>query len=206
MSVFRWGDTDQAGVISPHTVGVDPQEYVFAVNVPRSTPNQREARATCLGPTEKVQSAYPGWEFQIISDLNEIQHRQGNAGSEQVERGKVGPEVARWVLLAVLVLMLAEVVMAWYFSHHTSLAGTAAATPEARGRLLPVCIAAAAIALVGAVAAVLFHAVQTGDFLGFLPDAFRSWVEACLGIPPAAPGEGHALAPGIRVVPARQCQ
>jgi hypothetical protein len=190
VSVFRWVDTDQAGVYRG-TVGVDPQDYVFAVNVPTTTPNQKGSESDLARvDREKLQSAYPGWEFQIVTDPNEVQHHQGLAGSEQVERGKVGPEVARWVLLVALVLILAEVVMAWYFSHHTSLAGTTTAQPEARGVLLPLGIAVGAAVLVVSVATVLLHAAQTGDFLGFLPDAFRSWVEASLGIPPAAPGEG----------------
>src|SRR5262249_19762194 len=37
---------------------------------------------------------------------------------------------------------------------------------------------------------VLAHAAATGDFLGFLPDAARGRIEASLGIPPPAPGEG----------------
>jgi hypothetical protein len=190
ISVFRWLDTDRSGLYLAYLRGT-PQPFLFAVNVPTATSNQKASESDLARvDREKLQSAYPGWEFQIVTDPNEVQHNQGNAGSEQVERGKVGPEVAHWVLLLALLIMLAEVAMAWYFSHHTALAGTTTAQPEARGIVLPASVAVAAVALLGAVALVLFHAVQTGDFLGFLPESFRAWVEAWLGIPPAAPGEG----------------
>src|SRR5262249_43429419 len=103
------------------------------------------------------------------------------------ERGAVGPYIAHGALLLALILILAEVVLAWRFGHYSSVEGIAA--QAATGRAWPVAVAlgAGAIFLLGAV--VLVHAARTGDFLGFLPDTMRGWVESGLGVPPPPAGE-----------------
>jgi hypothetical protein len=45
---------------------------------------------------------------------------------------------------------------------------------------------------------ILLHAAWTGDFLGFLPDFSRRWVERLLDIPPPAPGESAHWRPEFR--------
>jgi hypothetical protein len=188
VTVFRWGDTDQSGVYRM-TVGQDPQEYLFAVNVPATTPDQKasESDLTRLDKT-RLQAAYPDWTFQVVKELGQIQHTGGpNAEDTEVVRGKLGPIIAHYVLLAVLVLMLLEVVLAWGFGHYSKAVG--AAEPPRGGALWPGLIAGGAglVFVLGAV--VLVHAYLSDDFLGFLPTTARGWLEGLLGIAPAPPGE-----------------
>jgi uncharacterized membrane protein len=189
VTVFRWGYTDQSGVYRM-TVGQDPQEYLFAVNVPTTTTDQsgRESDLTRL-TNEQLKESYPDLDFQVVKELNEIRRTAGPAGADetQVVGGKLGPVIARYVLIAVLVLLLLEVVLAWGFGHYSKVAG--ATSPPASGALWPGLIAGIAGVLFIGGAAVLVHAYLTDDFLGFLPDVMRGWMEALLDIPPAPPGE-----------------
>jgi hypothetical protein len=188
VTVFRWGETDQAGVYRM-TVGQDPQEYLFAVNPPAATPDQKASESDLArADKSRLQAAYPGWDFQLVKSLADVR-RTGPAGDEDTEvvGGKLGPVIAHYVLLAVLVLLLLEVVLAWGFGHYSKVAG--AVEPPRTGLLWPGVIAGVAGALFLAGAAVLIHAYVTEDFLGFMPDAFRGWVEGLVGVAPAPPGE-----------------
>src|SRR5262249_45349982 len=44
LSLFRWTETDQSGVYRM-TVGQDPQEYLFAVNVPMRVPDRKSVES-----------------------------------------------------------------------------------------------------------------------------------------------------------------
>src|SRR5262249_44746282 len=103
------------------------------------------------------------------------------------ERGAVGPVLAHGALLLALILILAEVILAWRFGHYSSVEGVAAQAAVGRAWPCAVALSAAAIFILGAV--VLIHAARTGDFLGFLPDGMRGWAEQGLGVPPPPPGE-----------------
>jgi hypothetical protein len=188
-SVLRWADTDVSGLYRA-LIGQHPQEYLFAVNVPTTTESQQacesEPARTNLA---ELQRAYPGWEFQLVTDPNDVVHSGGLAteSAERPLRG-MGTVLARGLLLLVLVLLLAEVVLAWRFGHHSAV-GASDVTP-APGRLVPVTVAVLAGTAGVLLAFVLAHAAATGDFLSFLPEGVRSSIEARLGIPPPAAGEG----------------
>src|SRR5262249_54007742 len=57
-------------------------------------------------------------------------------------------------------------------------------------RLWPALVGGTAGVLFLAGAFVLIDAARSGDFLSFLPETLRGGIEAVLGIPPPAPGEG----------------
>src|SRR5206468_4244294 len=116
----------------------------------------------------------------------------GHRSASNAEAGEfarpLGPIVAHWLLLLMLGLLLVEVVLAWHFGHYSAVAG--GFESPATGRALPVLSGTVAFLIAGCLAFVLIHNALTGDFFGFLPDGMRSRVEAALGVPPPAAGEG----------------
>jgi hypothetical protein len=191
VGVLRWSNTDESGIYRA-SIGAHPREYLFAVNVPTASDGQQasESDLARTNPSE-LQSAYPGCELQVVTDLAKVVHAGGPAvevSDDRPLRG-MGMVIARWLLLTMLVLVVTEIVMAWRFGHYTAVAG-GVERPPGRGRLWPVLAGVVAGVLFIAVAGVLAHAAWTGDFLGFLPDQVRSNMEAGFGVPPPAPGEG----------------
>ena len=88
-----------------------------------------------------------------------------------------------------------------------AVAGTATAEPPRTGAAWPAVVAGRGRRCLCLIAAgVLIHAGRTGDFLGFLPEAFRGWVEGCARRAAAGSRRGHALEPGVHALPARRRQ
>src|SRR5205814_2151757 len=132
------------------------QEYLFAVNVPTTVPDRKTSESD-LTRTDgvKLKAAYPGWDFQVVKELKEVQH--GGTGSNTDlgnEEGKkpvpIGPWVAHILLLAVMVLLFAEIVLACMFGHYTASA-TALGQAASRLRWLPGMLGSG-LALMGLVA------------------------------------------------------
>lgn len=189
-SFLRWTDTDASGLYRVN-IGKHPRDHLFAVNVPTTTESQQSCESDLTRTNQdELRATYPGWDFQVVTDPRRVVHT-GGPTSDNAERGfrGMGTAVARWLLLGMLGLLLAEVVLAWHFGHYSAAAGLVEQTPG-RGRVWPVLVAGATLAACGVLAGVLVHAAWTGDFLGFLPDNFRRAVEVSLDIPPPAPGEG----------------
>jgi uncharacterized membrane protein len=189
LSFFHWSDTQESGVYRL-TVGQDPQEYLFAVNPPVATPDQKgsESDPSRLDAGQ-LHAAYPDWDFQLVRDLSQVRHQPGQE-AEQAVRAPLGPVIARYLLLALLGLLLLESVLAWAFGHYMRVGGVQ--EPAAGSRFWPALIAVLAGLLFVGLAYVLLDAAffHSGDFLGFAPDWFRRGVEKSLGLPPAPPGEG----------------
>ncbi|HYT95185.1 MAG TPA: VWA domain-containing protein [Gemmataceae bacterium] len=189
LTIFRWAETDLAGVYRL-TVGSDPHDYLFAVNVPTAGGDGRPSESDLTRVTkEQLRSAFPAWDFQTVTNLRDVRRVDvpGTEG-EVATRGDIGPTIARWLLVVVLLLLLVEVVLAWVFGHHTVVAGAAA--PPRVGLLWPALLGGIALVVFVLIAFTLIHAYQTGDFLSFLGDGFRGWVEGLLEVPPPAAGEG----------------
>src|SRR5262249_43182338 len=110
VTAFRWADTDQSGVYRL-TVGDAPHEYLFAVNVPVTTPDQKGSECDLTRLTgEQLKASYPGWAFQLVTKLGDVRHTPGTGGEETTtKRAPIGPAVAHVLLLAVLGLVLVEV-------------------------------------------------------------------------------------------------
>jgi hypothetical protein len=191
-SLLRWTDTDTSGVYVA-TIGNDPREHVFAVNVPASTENQ-EASESNLKRTnlDELRQTYREWDqdLQVVpADLAGLVHASGAKSDPDGYQKPLGTAIARVLLLLVLALVLAEVVLAWRFGHYSSVAG-GFGQPPAKGWVLPTLSAVFAGITTVTLAAVLISAVWTGNFLGFVPEGIRSGFEHLAGIPPPAPGEG----------------
>src|SRR5262249_6169448 len=74
VGVLRWTDTDISGLYRA-TIGQHPQEHLFAVNVPRADESQQTSESDLLRTNStELQAAYPGWEFQLVSDLRDVVH------------------------------------------------------------------------------------------------------------------------------------
>jgi hypothetical protein len=196
----RFADTDQSGLYRV-SYGSPRRELVFAVNVPSSGPNGGESDLRRLNPDELI-GMTPGEDVQVVPDLGSVR-RMPKRLSEPDSPMKAlptvavarGPALARWMMLVVFGLLVAEGLLAWRFGSARS--GPTAAideptdTPGRRrvDRLLGI-LAAAPLIVIAAGGLLLVHAAWTDDALGFLPADARRSVESAFGIPPAAAGEG----------------
>jgi hypothetical protein len=189
-SVFRWADTDLSGLYRA-TIGQAPQEHYFAVNVPTASDGQAASESDLTRTSgDELHRTYPEWDFQLVTDLKDVSHTGGPALSQEAAPARSpGAVIARWLLLAMLVMLLLEVVLAWVFGHYTAVAGAPGA-PAAAGKVLPALIGVAAAAVVLVLGGVLVQAAWSGDFLSFLPDWARRGTEHAMGIPAPAAGEG----------------
>jgi hypothetical protein len=188
-SVFRWADTDQSGLYRA-TIGQHPQDHLFAVNVPASADGQSASESDLTRTNADELHKVYDWDFQVVTDPHAITHTGGPAVNPDAAPTKSpGAVFARWLLLAMLALVLTEVVLAWVFGHYSAVAG-APGGPPARGRLLPAAAGAIAAVAVLAIGGVLLQTAWSGDFLSFFPDWARRGAEHLLGIAAPAPGEG----------------
>lgn len=189
--LFTWADTDRSGIYRA-MIGQHPREHLFAVNVPTTTEAQQACESD-LARTNRaeLQSAYPGWECQVVTNLRDASHQGGLTDDPTLETplSGLGTVVARVLLLTMLALFFVEVFLAWKFGHYRNVPGVVS-DPAATGRVLPLSIGVIAGVLAVVLFGTLAHAAWTGDFLGFLPDSFRAGIETRLGTPPPAPGEG----------------
>jgi len=191
-NVLRWADTDVSGVYRV-VIGSHPQEHLFAVNVPAAGSGQEASESDLTRATrEDLNRAYPEWQLQLVTDLADVSHTGGpTAAAPEEDRVPLpmGPEVARYVLLAVLALVLIEVIMAWRFAHYSG-APSNEPVPSA-GVWLPTVASGLVTLAVLVVGGTLVHYWVTGEFLGFLPDFLRHGLEAVLSIQSPAPGEAN---------------
>ncbi len=193
-NVLRWTGTDVRGVYKL-TVGQDPREHLFAVNVPAHGDDPQDSESDPERTTaEKLQATCKEIDLQVVSDLGEIKRRAlGEGETAEIVHVPQGPPLARYFLLAVLALVLFEVVLAWQFGHYSSASAVGAEGVRPLVGAKRWAMIAAPIVLFGALAVVgfvLLHDAVTGDFLRFLPEWARSLVERAMGVPPPAPGEG----------------
>jgi uncharacterized membrane protein len=199
VNIFRWTDTDISGLYRV-VMGNGPHEIPFAVNVPATTPDQRASESDLARVDKaKLEELFPGWDFQIVHDARDAQVGGGPVNLDAVDvREPIGPDIAHWVLLAALLLLFTEVVLAWRFGHYSAVHG--AGSEPASGLVMPSAIAIIAGVLFAVIGVVLVHALMTGDFLGFLPRILRNWLEQLVGAPPAPPGEESRWDLGGRAV------
>lgn len=199
-SVVRWSDTDLSGLYVA-TIGQNPQEMVFAVNVPTATETLEASESDPTRATpENLRSTYSDWDFQLLTDPHDVNHATGASGAEQEpSRLPIGPFVARVLLLAMFTLFMLQVVLAWCFGHYSGVADSAGRHLKRAGprglaatllNVLPYGMALGLFAAIAAIGLVLIHYAWTGDFLGFLPDGLRLFAESLFGIPAPAAGEG----------------
>ena len=96
VSLFRWLDTDISGIYRAG-IGQHPRDHLFAVNVPTATEGQIACESD---PTrtnaEELHRAYPGWDFQLVTELKDVQHGVlAGASDVEVPGRSLGPLIAR---------------------------------------------------------------------------------------------------------------
>ncbi len=194
--VLRWTGADTAGIYRIDT-GAAP-DHLIAVNPPAQNVTQKDSPSDPARATrDEVKNLFPKGYLQVVGDLHLVTHAPGAASVGEPD--PVGPWVAYILLLVVLVLVFCEVVMAWLFGHYSAV--TPLEEEAARGTVtgrrwaltvLPLYIIAGLMgALLLFVGFVLVHNAITGDFLGFLPNGIRRWMESLQGV--AAPADGESV-------------
>jgi Aerotolerance regulator N-terminal/von Willebrand factor type A domain len=190
-AIATFAATERSGVYCV-SVGTNP-EALFAINVPVTAVGggaEGDLRRVTLA---ELQTSALEADFLFNLESGEIRSRDvsraaGDAADSLDQQDSRGPAVAHVLLLAALVLMFVEVVLAWYL-------GSARATnnlptaPSSRQRLLAFLIwllpTLAAIAILAAV----IHAFISDRFLSFLPSGWRQAMESSLGVQSAPAGE-----------------
>jgi len=192
-AVLRWTDTDISGFYRA-TIGSHPQQHLFAVNVPALNEAQQISESDLARTTrEDLQKTYPEWEIQVVTDLGQVKHAPPAEGEPERVLMPLGDIVARWLLLVVFALLVAEIVLAWHFGHYSAAVTPLeeAGQPQSRTKVRWVLVVLPwlMLACVLGIAGVLVHDAVTGDFLAFLPDSGRRFLEGVTGIEAPAPGE-----------------
>jgi hypothetical protein len=198
----RFTETDQSGIYRL-TIENHPQEYLYAVNPPHTITSAlaSESDLTRIEPAELEASGSEG-DVQVVRELGEIRHKaRTTVASEQdetVPRSTAGPVVARYILLAFLILLVLEMLLAWRFGSARTVVPPAASLaqvasqPSPRRWLASLSQVVLLVPLWGAIGLglTLIHEAARGEFLGFLPAAWRQTIEQWLEVGEAAPGEG----------------
>ncbi|HWG43502.1 MAG TPA: VWA domain-containing protein [Gemmataceae bacterium] len=193
-SVLRWTDTDISGIYSV-VVGQHPQQHLFAVNVPALNEAQQLSESDLTRTSrEDLQKAYPEWEVQVVTEPGQARHAPPAEGEPEHVLQPLGDVVARWLFLALFALILAEVVLAWHFGHYSAgvmpLEESTQPRPRTKAQWALLVLPWLLFACVLGIAGVLLHNALTDDFLAFLPDTGRRFLERVADIPAPAPGEG----------------
>jgi uncharacterized membrane protein len=198
VNVFQFADTDYSGIYRV-VVGATGQEIPFAVNFPLGSTEQRgsESDLTRLS-ADALKSMFP-WNLQIVNDPSRVDLTVAPIPAHPVDvQNPVGPMIARYLLMAVFVLLFAEVIMAWRFGHYTTVEGVTA--PATASVILPLTLAIIAIVVFGIGALALWWAVKNDDVLAVFPEfllreGLRGWIEKILGKAPPPPGESSHWPP-----------
>ncbi len=182
--VVRFADTALAGV---YRVAVGGKRVVFAVNVPDAAPgggsesDLRRVTAADLAPL--------GPKVTLAADPADTAQPAEDGTSVVVGPRPHGPTLARWGLALALALIAVELLLAWRLGPGRA-RGLAAPGPPARFRALTVTLGLVPLVIAAGLLAVVAHERVTGELFGFAPDAARARLEALVGVPPAAAGEG----------------
>ena len=203
INVFRWTDTEISGIYKLAFTN-QALEIPYAINVPATTPDGKTESDLARHDKDSLRAMFPVWDFLFVQDPLDAPvqtNAQAPVGDDLLgDQLPVGPDIARWALWAMLLLLLVEVVIAWRFGHYSSVEGSAATA--ATGLFWPLVIVGSAAVLFAIGAAILWHDARTQDFLSFLPDSWRGRLEALMGIPAPPPGEmTHWELERIAIVP-----
>jgi hypothetical protein len=196
-ALVKLPDTDQSGLYRLAIAG-QSEVYFAAVNPPATNPlGNSESDLRRLLPGELA--TLPGVQF--VSSLDAIVRASNplspsvpggtDAAAEDVAPGQsAGSRVAWGLLWAVLLLLLAESILAWRYGAARAIPtplGVPAPSPLLTGVLrlasaVPVVVAWLVLALIG-------QAIFSGEALSFLAEPQRLVLESALGVPPSLPGE-----------------
>jgi hypothetical protein len=159
---------------------------VFAVNVAEIVPGT--ANESDLRRIDPVEFKAVG-SVQVVPDPMDVTATGESGAVVTTSPRPHGPMLARLAVSLALLILVAELLVAWRFGP-TRTGGTA---PPAGNRLARLALTLAALLPLAVAAFVLvtvIHAERTGNPLGFLPYEVRSQIETAAGVPAATPGEG----------------
>jgi Mg-chelatase subunit ChlD len=186
--VVRFADTHVSGL---YRLGIGKAgDRVFAVNVPEASPSGgAESDLRQIDPSDFK----PIGPVQVVDDPAEVRPSGDPANGFAVSAPKPhGPMIARFAVMLALLVLAAEVLLAWRLGPARGPGAGSARLVERRWslRLLSTAAALVPLALAVLVLVAVFHAERTGNLLGFLPAEWRQEAEQAVGVPAAAPGEG----------------
>ncbi len=188
--VVRFSDATLAGVYRVTVSG--KRERVFAANPPESLPGGgSESDLKRLDPAE----LRPLGPISVVTEGIDAKLAGGEGGLVTLVPRPHGPTIARWLVTLGLLVIVAEVWLAWILGPSRSSIRTTAKRDddEKRSRstlgLLGILSGLGLVVAVGLVLIVVAHSQATGKFLGFMPEQFRTKISQAAGVPTAGPGE-----------------
>lgn len=189
---FHFGPMERSGL---YTVSIPGQSLrTYAVNV-SSGPENDLHHATAM----ELPTTGQGDEPIVVTDPLRVPYRPPGINEPLpamplTVSGVIGSGIARWILLAALLLLFVEPILAWRFGSArtpTDAIDGLTDTPSRRrrDRWLAV-MSGVPLILVAAATFVAIHAAVHGELLEFLPASIRAAVERSFGVPEAIAGEG----------------
>lgn len=188
IGVARFPNTLLSGIYRMGVGGA--RDHVFAVNIPEGSgtteSDLRRPDPSALRSTGPV---------QVLTDPADVKPGGNAAGLSITTPRPHGPTIARWIMLAALIVLVAELFVAWRTGPARapgagSAAGSARAIERRRGlRLLGTTVALVPLAAALFLLFTVVHADWFGNLLGFLPEQTRRDAEAEAGAPSPEPGE-----------------
>jgi uncharacterized membrane protein len=192
---FRWPDTpsrntDLSGYYQLRLIDkAYPNMVLFAVNTPLSSADQRGTESDLLRASKTdIESMLPGWEIQLVTALDDVEYNLSDRQLVIEERAPVGPVIARYTLWLVLLLALAEVILAWKFGHYSVTEGALA--EQQTNWFWPIGALVVALLFAIPIGFILWTEHYSGEFLHFLSDDARKWAEGFMQLQEPEEGEG----------------
>lgn len=188
--IVRFADTTLSGIYRVSTGG--SPDHVFSVNVPETAPGGGSESDLRRIDVAELKTLSPG--IQVVSKPDEVKIQSAEGSVVVTTPRPHGPTIARWLISLALFVLVFETWFAWRIgpARTTGIAEMDGGAERGRSyrRYLRSALGLLPLALVALVLFAVFHAQATGQLLGFLPEHWRLWVEAFVGVPAAAPGEG----------------
>jgi hypothetical protein len=170
------------------------ERRIFWVNTPPAVPGQpTESNLKRLNPAELAMLQ----PVQVVGDASEIVPSSDSGAEITILPHPQGPRVARGLILAGLLVLLAEMVLAWRWGPAAGASPRGALTSAPRlhrgvTAILGGAIVPLTLAIVGLVA-VLWISDMRGTLAEGMPPAWREFAHRILAVPDAPQGETSTL-------------
>jgi hypothetical protein len=189
--VVRWSQVAESGFYRISLAG--QTDRIVAVNIP-------EANSTGLSESELIKVEPSRFEalgaVTVAQELTGLRFPSLDGAAVVMVPQPRGPVVARWILLGVLGVFLAELILAWRLGPSpTALRDQARAqgledsSRRTSRPWLGTFLGFALLLVLMSLVLVVVQAQVTGEWLGFLPESARRNGEVWFGVPAAEAGE-----------------